>query len=475
MHLSHFPMVPHHGRRGRAMVWLAIGLTGLGAGGLLAARPALAETLADMQVSAYQFSPDLKQQRYVLDATNEQRATALSGWLPTITLGPSLSRNQTAEPPRLSNNAQYNSISNTTSITQPITQGGGEYARLRAAWMVWSAARATLLTAEQTVLYTATVAYMDVLAQRRILKAQERDLTDLKQTRDVVHRQVMAGDRTAPEETLAAVRVAGAEVTLIDTRSQIKMAEARYAAAAGHPAPQALAAPAPLGKLPPTIDDARRLAKSENPTVRASAFTALAARDAVDQAIAALLPSLSVVFSNTANYQKYAKDQQYLNGRYPNTTVSLQMTVPLYQGGSEYAAVRSAKKTALANDWANKSAEVNSVSSVEQSWYQREGAAAQLEQVRVQLKLANELTTAYRTQLAAGQITILEALEGYASELQAEISLISAQRNLVLAEYSVLQNVGGLTARTLELATPYYDPQGDYSVTKWRIWGLGIE
>ncbi len=472
---SAFPTSSRDRRNGRNALPLVMGLTGVCFAAVATVRSAQAESLAEMQVSAYQFSPDLKRQQYTLNATNEQRATALSGWLPTISLSPGVSQTHTGEPPLLANNQHYNTISNTTTISQPITSGGGEFARLRNADHTILAARAALLSAEQSVLYTATTAYEDVLTERQILKAQEQNLADLKQTRDVVHRQVAVGDRTAPEETLASVSVAQAEATLIDTRSQVKMAEARYAAAAGHPAPKDLVDPLPLTKLPPSLEEARKLAKSENPIVKSQVFTALAARDAVDQAIAALLPSLSISFSDTRNYQYYARDQKYLNGHYSSTTLTLQMTVPLYQGGAEYAAVRSAKKTALANDMARQAAEVNAISSVEQAWYQREDSSAQLEQYREQVKLTKNLVDAYRREVAAGQITILEALDGFNSELSAEISLISARRSKVLADYALLQNVGGLTARTLELSTPYYDPEGDYSVTKWRIWGLGID
>jgi hypothetical protein len=442
---------------------------------LVGAQPARAESLADMLVSAYQFSPKLKQQRSVLDSTNEQRATALSGWLPTITVSPSVNASQTGEPRVLSYNQRYRTYGNTASISQPITSGGGEYARLQNADHTILAARAALLAAEQTVLYTATTAYLDVLTVRRILRAQEEDLVDLRQIRDIVRRQVSVGDRTAPEETLAAVRVASAEATLIDTRAQVKMAEARYAAAAGHPAPKELADPVPLTVLPPTLDDARKLAKSENPTVKASVFTALAARDAVDQAIAALLPSLSISISDTRDYRYYAKSQKSLNGQYPVTSLTLQMSVPIFQGGSEYAAVRSAKKTARADGYARESAEVNAIANVEQSWYQRESLADQLMKYRDQLNLSKELVSAYRRQVAAGQITILEALDGFSSQLQAKVLLISVERGKALADYGLLQDVGGLTARTLELNTSYYDPIGDYSMTKWRIWGLGIE
>jgi outer membrane protein len=359
-------------------------------------------------------------------------------------------------------------------LTLPITQGGGEYARLHGAEHNILATRASLLSTEQTVLYAAVTAYVDVLTDRAIVKAETENLNALRQMLATVTQQVQAGERTIPEETLTRLRVSDAEATLIDGRSQVVQAESRYFQAAGV-APAGLADPVPLAMLPPTLADTRRLVLAGNPTVQASIYTALSARDSVDQAISTLLPTLSFVVSDERYRQNWPSDTKYLNGSYSNTYFGLQLSVPIYQGGSEYAAVRIAKKTALARDKDRDASSLDAVSSAEQAWEARSDATGQVHQYQDTLRIAAQLVEQYRQEVAAGEITVFEALDGYSSRLTAEVSLFSASRNRTLADYAVLLSVGGLTARTLALDVPYYDPAGDYKRTKWRIWGLGVE
>jgi outer membrane protein len=436
---------------------------------------AQAQTLSQMLGTAYLFSPALKSARYSLDAVNEQRPQALSGWLPTVTLTGTAYPNQTTQPSALGPGTRYNQLTNTTLLTLPITQGGGEYARLHGAEHTILAARASLLSAEQTILFTAVTAYADVLTDRAIVKAETENVEALRQMLVTVTRQVQAGERTMPEQTLARLRVSDAEATLIDGRSQAIQAESRYLQSTGVAPGPGLTDPAPLTMLPGTLDDARRLALSENPTVRASIYIALAARDGVDQAIATLLPSLSFIVSDERYRQNWPSDTKYLNGSYSSTFFGLQLTVPIYQGGSEYAAVRIAKKTALARDKDRESSNLDAVSSTEQAWEQRSDAADQVRQYQDTLHVADQLVEQYRREVAAGEITVFEALDGYSSKLTAQVSLYSATRNKVLSDYGLLLAVGGLTARTLVLDVPYYDPAGDYQRTKWRILGLGVE
>jgi outer membrane protein len=436
---------------------------------------AQADTLNQMLSAAYLFSPTLKSARYSLDAVNEQRPQALSSWLPTVSLTGTAYPNQTTQPKFVGPGSRYDQLSNTTSLTLPITQGGGEFARLHGAEHNILAARASLLSTEQTVLYTAVTAYADVLTDRAIVKAETENLDALRQMLATVTQQVQAGERTIPEQTLTRLRVSDAEATLIDGRSQVVQAESRYYQVAGVLPGPSLPDPAPLTMLPPTLDDARVLALSSNPTVRSSIYVALSARDSVDQAIATLLPSLSFVVSDERYRQNWPSDTKYLNGSYSSTYFGLQLSVPIYQGGAEYAAVRIAKKNALAREKDRDASSLDAVSSTEQAWAARSAAAGQVQQYQDTLHVAGQLVEEYRREVAAGEITAFEALDGFASRLTAQVSLYSAVRNRILADYGLLLAVGGLTARTLALDVPYYDPAGDYQRTKWRIWGLGVE
>jgi outer membrane protein len=434
-----------------------------------------AQAMNDALAQSYRFSPTLKSARYTLDATNEQRPQALSSWLPTVTVTPSIAKEHPYQPSFLGPTTHYNQYGVDATFNQPITEGGGEFAKLRAAENTIKAARANLLATEESVLTTAATAYADVLSGRAIVQAQVDNVAALRGMLNTVQRQVEAGDRTVTDETLARVRVSDAEATLTGSRTTELQAEARYEAAMGQPPGPTLLMPDPLSMLPTRLDDARTLATTVNPTVVSAVHTALAARDNIDQAIAALLPSLSFVASDQRNKQNYPATFKLANGYYGSSQIELQLTVPLYQGGSEYSLVRQAKKTAIARDYDRQAAELDAVSSTVQAWRDREGAILSVKQYEQAFKLSQALVAQYQREVAAGEITVFEALDGLTTEVSEQVSLISAQRDRLLADYTLLGAVGGLTARTLNLNVEYYDPIGDYKRTKWRIWGLGID
>ena len=226
--------------------------------------------------------------------------------------------------------------------------------------------------------------------------------------------------------------------------------------------------------LPPRLEDVRSLAVTVNPTVLSSVYTALAARASVDQAIASLLPSLAIVASDQRSKYDYPGEFKVANGYYGSGSLELQVTVPLYQGGAEYATVRQAKKNALASAFSRDAARLDAVSTAEQAWQDRVGSIASVKEYQQSVSLANKLVDQYQREVAAGEITVFEALDGLTTKITEQVNLYSAERERALAEYTLLAAVGGLTARTLNLNVPYYDPIGDYKRTRWRIWGLGI-
>lgn len=441
---------------------------------------AAAETIEHTLAEAYLFSPALKSARSTLDAVNEQRPHALSSWLPTIGVTGAATKSQTTDPTatdisKPSSNQDYNQLGLTATLSLPITQGGAEFAKLSAANHMIAAARATLLSAEQNLLFNAATAYLDVLTERAILKAQADNIEALQGILAVVKQQVDAGDRTLPEQTLAELRVSDAEATLIDTRSRVDGALVRYEFITGALPEGELQQPAPVSVLPPTLEEILSLALSANPDVVSSAATALAARDTIRQAAATLLPSLALVASNDRQRQYYSGDFKRLSGPFNTTSIGLQLSVPLYQGGAEYAAIRQAKKIAAARQQEGLQARLTVEAQAREAWLQRQYFIAQSKQYQDTLTLADRLVGQYRRQVAGGEITIFEAIEGYSSQLSARVGLLSADRSRMLADYALLLAVGGLTARTLALNVQYFDPVGDYNRTKWRIWGLGTE
>lgn len=431
-----------------------------------------AGSLAEALGAAYLYSPDLRAARHALNVVNERRPQALAGWLPTITTGASAQRVQTNTGPDTA--TRTGSYTLNSGLTLPITRGGGEYAALRSAEHAIRAQRALLLASEQVVLGQAAQAYLDVLLNWQLVRFRRDNVAALARTRELILRQMGAGDRTAVDAGLAEARLRDAEAQLAQARGALAVARTVFRQYVGHD-PERLVLPRPLTQLPPTREDAVRLAEAGNPDVVAARNQLAAAGADSEVSFAALLPSLSLQVTDVRGQGRFRGTPYTNDGRIVGTTVALVLNVPLYQGGAEYAQVRATRKTVLQRREELAAAQLRATAAVTTAWQQRETAIETARGYVASLAANERLSAQYRRQAEAGELTILEVLNGFQDLVNAQVNKATADHDRALADYSLLTAMGGLTARTLGLRVPYFDPAGDYRRTRWRIWGLGVE
>jgi len=76
-----------------------------------------------------------------------------------------------------------------------------------------------------------------------------------------------------------------------------------------------------------------------------------------------------------------------------------------------------------------------------------------------------------REEAKVGQRTTLDVLNAQQELVSARSSLVTAQRDRVVASYSVLSAVGKLSAQTLKLKAAAYDARQHYEQVKDKLWG----
>jgi outer membrane protein len=360
------------------------------------------------------------------------------------------------------------------NLTQPITSGGGEFAKLRQAEDLIRQQRATLLQSEETLLANAVVAYTAVLADQEQLAFQIAYQERVRQATSTIARLVEVGDRTGADLAFAQARLAQAKASVATAQGQLDQDRATYVQVIGE-APGALKPPEPLTILPQKLDEAVVIAQDSNPNVVIADFAERAARDGVDIATSALLPSLSLNAFWQNDFRTTRQIGPVLNGPFDQGFVGLQLTVPLYQGGAEYSQIREAKKTAAQLRFQTDSARRAAIATVRQVWAQLETAQASITFNLEQVAAAQGAVAMYQRQLAVGLVTVLELLDSYQQLVGAQIGVSQARQSRIVADFQVLSAIGGLTARSLKLPVSYYDPKGDYKEVKWKIFGLSVQ
>jgi len=232
--------------------------------------------------------------------------------------------------------------------------------------------------------------------------------------------------------------------------------------------PANLAPASPVDRLAPTtLSAAIGVGSAENPSVTAALYGVDVAQLQVKLAEGALWPTLAL--------QGSVQQQTYSNILTPNLflgTVMLNLSVPLYQGGAEYSAIRLDKETVgqerLNVDQVRDQARANVV----QAWGQLQAAKAQIEAAVRQNDASERALEGVRNEAQAGQRTTLDVLNAEQALVNARVSMIVAQHDRVVASYSLLSAVGRLSAKELRLPVSIYDPSVHYNQVRDAWFGL---
>ena len=149
------------------------------------------------------------------------------------------------------------------------------------------------------------------------------------------------------------------------------------------------------------------------------------------------------------------------------------LSVPLYQAGAPDSRVRQAKQVYQQArrqlDEARRSADQQAVS----AWQALETAQAQITSFEEQVRATDIALEGVRQEQSVGARTVLDVLDAEQESLNAKVSLVTAQTNLVLARFQVLQAIGRLNAKDLALNVPLYDPAQHYNEVRNKWWGTG--
>jgi outer membrane protein len=438
------------------------------------------ETLNWALVQAYQSNPSLNSQRAATRATDESVPQALSGYRPRISVTAiggeqTLSTtskvttsklNTAVDPNTLEPETKYPTISGYNSpvsvggtITQTLFNGFQTANRTRQAESAVLASRATLRVTEQTVLLNAVTAYMNLLRDSAILDLQRRNVEvlqeQLRQTRDRFH----VGEVTRTD-------VAQSESRLASGRSQVLGAEANYKASAATYRqvigrnPGKLEPGTPVDRLSPSsLAGAVGAATASHPAVTTAQYNVDVAQLAVKVSEGQLYPTLSVQGSFQQNWLS-AQNLTTMNSY--NASILGTLSVPIYQGGAEYSAIRQAKETLAQKRLDLDTARDQVRQSVVQSWGNLEAAKANIEATTAQVQAAEIALNGVREEARVGQRTTLDVLNAQQELVNARVALVTAQRDRVVASYTLLAAVGRLAPSVLGLHVPVYDAKVHY-------------
>jgi outer membrane protein len=99
---------------------------------------------------------------------------------------------------------------------------------------------------------------------------------------------------------------------------------------------------------------------------------------------------------------------------------------------------------------------------VVQSWGQLEAAKANIDATQAQVQASEIALNGVREEARVGQRTTFDVLTAQQTLVNARVALVTAQRDRVVASYTLLAAVGRLSPQVIGLHVPVYQPQVHY-------------
>lgn len=426
-----------------------------------------AETITGALSKSYRNNSSLNSTRAGVRVTNEGVAVAKSGFRPQIrgSAQGSVARN-------------WNGVGTTITsgsfgieLSQTIFDGFQTLNNVRAAEAQVRASNEGLRNTEQNTLFDAAAAYMDVIRDRQIAALRASNLDFLAEQVRAANSRFEVGEGTRTDVAQAEAGRQGALAQLSASRAQVLASAAQYRQVIGEE-PGQLQAASPLGRLVPrSLEEAFSIAAREHPAIIASEHLIDAQGFGVKAAEGALLPNLSAGAGVSRSYRE-TNPGLPSDGASNSANFGLSLSVPIYQGGRVSATVRRSKESL---GQARIDADVNRDrvrQAVAAAWAQYVASQESVSANRELLSAARLALNGVVEERNVGQRTTLDVLNAQSDVTNAQISLVSAERDVVVASYAILSAIGRLSAQKLALNVELHRPEEHYEAVKDKWFGL---
>jgi outer membrane protein len=448
----------------------AVALIAVLAGAAMPSVAAVAGSLEEALVHAYMNNPQINAQRASVRATDEGVPQALAGYRPRVSATGSVgiqtlkttvreigsTTDPTAPPSFFKQSGGNIPRGYGATISQTLYNGFLTSNRTRMAESQVLAARELLRNTEQTVLLDAVIVYMNLLRDTAILELQRSNVQVLEEQLSQARHRARIGNVTATDVSQSETRLAVGRTQVFAAQANYESAKGFYRQVIGLP-PGRLVAARSVDRFIPKFSDASALAIASHPNVAAAQHNVDTALMQVKVTESALHPTLTL---QGVVQQQY---DQTLNAAHTMAaSAAAQLSVPLYQGGAEYSAIRQAKQTQSQRLLDLSAARDQALANFHQAWAQLEASKNSIVSTRSQVKSAETALNGVSEEARLGQRTTLDVLNAQQELVTAHIAVISAQRDRVVNSYAVMAAMGQLSPRALGLSVPTYDAAVHY-------------
>lgn len=432
-----------------------------------------ATSLFEALSQAYDGNPTLQAQRAYLRSVDENVAIAKSGYRPNVYLqGSYADAKLNSNIPSLGNDTKQKVYS--ANVSQQLFSGLQTVNSVSSADSLVRSEQDNFYTVEQGVFLDASTAYLDVVQNTAIVNLQKNNEKLLKKRLDETVQRFNVGEVTRTDVSQARARYSRAQADRINSEGVLEASKATYAQLIGA-APSDLKEPAGTIDtfLPKTFGEALEYAKAHNYIISQAKNYLDSKEYDIKSNTGALLPQVSL--DGIASKTRGDIDTQPNKSETDNLEWSINMKVPLYNSGETRAKVRQSKYQKWQAQELVQEAERQVTSGVTSAWEYMTSNKAMIVSIKEQVKANEVALDGVQKEEALGNRTIIDVLDAYQELLNSNVEEVKARRNYYVSSFSLLQSMGRLTAKDLNLNVELYNPKKYYKETRDKWLSLSID
>jgi outer membrane protein len=412
-----------------------------------------ADNLAEALLKAYNKNPKLNAERENINISKEDINISKSDFLPTITLSGTKSKEDTS---KLTNQSGGDaSITNvdplTTSllIEQTLYDGRSRNADLEKNKLGLDVSKIKLLKVEQEILYQAIEAYTGLVMATNKYKINQSNVNLFERQVETDQARLEKGQISVVDLAQSESSLAGANAKFIEAKNEVVTGKLIYENVIGSiDNINNLTDKLNFNlKLPESLAKANEISQKNNPELIIAKLELQQAEKDIQIAQADLGPSATLSFETSQT--------EDLSATYDERDKSiLKATVkwPFYTGGKNRATLNKNKNLSNQKRLLLEDAITSNRTTVASAWSNYQSSKSLLNSVRYQVRaaeIANEgITVEYESGL--GRST-LDVIQSNTLLLDSKTSLANAERNYLLSQFKVLESIGLLTAKHLQI------------------------
>ena len=411
-----------------------------------------ADNLTEALLKAYNKNPKLNAERENISVSEENINISKSDYLPSITLSGSKSKEDT--------NKLTNQSGGDASITDvdPLTTSllieqtlydGARNADLEKNELGLDVAKVQLLKVEQEILYQAVEAYTGLVLANKKYKINQSNVSLLERQVETDQARLEKGQISVVDLAQSESSLAGANAKFIEAKNDVVTGKLIYENIIG-----SINNISNLNeklnfnlKLPQSLGEANKISQKNSPELIIAKLELQQSEKDIKIAKAELGPSATLSFETSQT--------EDLSATYDERDKSvLKATVkwPFYTGGKNRATLNKNKNLSNQKRLLLEDAITSNKTTVASAWSSYQSSKSLLNSVRSQVRaaeIANEgITIEYESGLGRSTLDVIQSNTLF---LDSKTSLANAERNYLLSQFKLLESVGLLTTKHLQI------------------------